>query len=233
MEKKQLIRSKKKEKIFIHVFSGVFISIGILLVAACIYINVSSHIFRQEAQTVKAVITAMRGASSESLGTPVVEYIVDGTHHVATLNMASSSMYPGKQITIYYNKDHPQEVRYLDENGWLTAIFLFMGIVFAGIGTAFMAVKHRQEQKTRLLQATGDVIEAEITDIRENMNKTMNGQHPIVISCRYRTSGGRVYLFQSGSFWYASYEIDMKKKIRVYVDRNNPSNYYVDVDSVV
>ena len=61
----------------------------------------------------------------------------------------------------------------------------------------------------------------------------MNGQHPIVISCRYRTSDGRVYLFQSGSFWYASYEIDMKKKIRVYVDRNNPSNYYVDVDSVV
>ena len=39
MEKKQLIRSKKKEKMFMHVFSGVFISIGILLVAACIYIN--------------------------------------------------------------------------------------------------------------------------------------------------------------------------------------------------
>ena len=44
---------------------------------------------------------------------------------------------------------------------------------------------------------------------------------------------GGYNLFHSGSFWYESYEIDPKRKVRVYVDRNNPFNYYVDVDSVV
>ena len=37
--------------------------------------------------------------------------------------MASSSMYPGKRITIYYQKNNPREVRYLDDNGWLILIF--------------------------------------------------------------------------------------------------------------
>lgn len=81
--------------------------------------------------------------------------------------------------------------------------------------------------------ATGDTVEAEITGIREDDNQSMNGRHPIIVSCRYVASDGRIYLFHSGSFWYESYEIDPQRKVRVYVDRNNPSNYYVDVDSVV
>lgn len=81
--------------------------------------------------------------------------------------------------------------------------------------------------------ATGDTVEAEITGIREDDNQSMNGRHPIIVSCRYVASDGRIYLFHSGSFWYESYEIDPQRKVRVYVDRNNPFNYYVDVDSVV
>ena len=76
----------------------------------------------------------MRGASSESLGIPVVEYAVDGKSYTATLNMASSSMYPGKRITVYYQKSNPQEVRYLDDNGWLILLFVFMGRAAEGRG---------------------------------------------------------------------------------------------------
>ena len=175
----------------------------------------------------------MRGASSESLGTPVVEYTVDGKSYTAMLNMASSSMYPGKRITIYYQKNNPREVRYLDDNGWLILIFAFIGTVFTGIGTAFWLVKRSHERKARQLLATGEVVEAEITGIGEDTSISMNGHHPIMVSCRYTAPDGRVYFFRSGSFWYESHEIAPKKKVRVYVDRNNPANYYVDVDSAV
>ena len=230
---KALAKGRRKDKTFIRVFCGIFILLGIILFTAGIAVGVSSHTFRQKAEPVNAVILAMRGATSESLGTPVVEYAVDGKSYTATLNMASSSMHPGKRITVYYQKSNPQEVRYLDDNGWLILLFVFMGIVFIGMGTAFWLVKRGHERKARRLLATGKVVGAEITGIDEDTNSSMNGRHPIVVSCRYIAPDGRVYFFRSGSFWYESYEIDPKKKVRVYVDRNNPADYYVDVDSAI
>ena len=211
---KALAKGRRKDKTFIRVFCGIFILLGIILFTAGIAVGVSSP-------------------TSESLGTPVVEYAVDGKSYTATLNMASSSMHPGKRITVYYQKNNPREVRYLDDNGWLVALFVFMGTVFAGMGAAFWLVKRSHERKARRLLATGKVVEAEITGIREDTNNSMNGRHPIVVSCRYTAPDGRVYFFRSGSFWYESYEIDPKKKVRVYVDRNNPADYYVDVDSAI
>lgn len=175
----------------------------------------------------------MRGVTGESLGTPVVRYTVGGETYTTTLNVATSSMHPGKRITVYYEKGNPQEVRYLDANGWLIPLFVFMGFVFAGMGTAFWLVKRSRERKARRLLATGKVVEAEITGIREDTTRSMNRRHPITVSCRYTAPDGRVYFFHSGPFWYESYEINPKKKVRVYVDRNNPANYYVDVSSVV
>ena len=230
---KALAKGRRKGKAFIRVFCGIFIVLGISLFTAGIAVGVSGHAFRQQAEATDAVILAMRGASSESLGTPVVEYVVDGKSYTATLNMASSSMYPGKRITVYYRKNNPQEVRYLDDNSWLIIFFVFMGSVFAGMGMAFWLVKRGHERKARQLLATGKVVEAEITGIGEDTNSSMNGRHPIVVSCRYTAPDGRVYFFHSGSFWYESYEIDPKKKVRVYVDRNNPADYYVDVDSAI
>ncbi len=230
---KALAKGRRKGRTFIRVFCGIFISVGIILLIVGIAVGVSGHTFRQKAEPTDAVILAMRGASSESLGTPVVEYTVDGKSYTAMLNMASSSMYPGKRITIYYQKNNPREVRYLDDNGWLILIFAFIGTVFTGIGTAFWLVKRSHERKARQLLATGEVVEAEITGIGEDTSSSMNGHHPIMVSCRYTAPDGRVYFFRSGSFWYESYEIAPKKKVRVYVDRNNPANYYVDVDSAV
>lgn len=230
---KALARGKRKDKTFIRVFCGIFISVGIILFAVSIIVGVSDHTFRQKAEPVDAVILAMRGVTGESLGTPVVRYTVGWETYTTTLNVATSSMHPGKRITVYYEKGNPQEVRYLDANGWLIPLFVFMGFVFAGMGTAFWLVKRSRERKARRLLATGKVFEAEITGIREDTTRSMNRRHPITVSCRYTAPDGRVYFFHSGPFWYESYEINPKKKVRVYVDRNNPANYYVDVSSVV
>lgn len=228
-----LAKGKKKEKAFVRIFGGVFISVGVIMYAVCIYTGVSGYMFRQKAEPVDAVIVAMVGADSESLGTPEVEYVLDGRHYTSTLNFSSSSMHPGKQITVYCDPDDPYNVRYLDDNGWLVLLFLFIGTVFGGMGTAFVVVKRRHDRRIRMLLDTGRVVEADITDISLNTGTEMNGRHPIVVSCRYTASDGRVYLFRSGSFWYGSHEINPAKKVRVYIDRDDPSKYYVDVDSVV
>ena len=100
-------------------------------------------------------------------------------------------------ITVYYEKGNPQEVRYLDANGWLIPLFVFMGFVFAGMGTAFWLVKRSRERKARRFLATGKVVEAEITGIREDTTRSMNrasphhGQLPL-----HRTDGRVVLLSQ-------------------------------------
>ena len=232
-KERTLARGKKKDKAFVRIFGGIFVAVGVILLTVGVYVYADSRAFKDESMPVEAVILTMRGATHDSLGTPVVEYTIGGKTYTATLSMSSSSMHPGKQITVYYRPENPWHVRYLDDNGWLLILFLFMGTVFAGMGAAFLIMKRRQKRKIRRLLATGNVIEAEITDIRADVNQSMNGRHPVIVSCRYTASDGRIYLFRSGSFWYESYEIDPKRKVRVYVDRNNLSNYYVDVDSAL
>ena len=147
-----MAKGKRRENTFIRVFCGAFISVGVILLIAGIGISVSDHSFRQKAEPVEAVILAMRGATSESLGTPVVEYSVDGKTYTSTLNIATSSMHPGNRITVYCQKGNPQEVRYLDSSNWLVLIFAFVGFVFVGSGAAVWMVKRRHKRKVcRLL----------------------------------------------------------------------------------
>lgn len=75
---------------------------------------------------------AMWRADHNVPGTLVVEYTVDGRLYTATLNMTTSDMYSGKQITMRSLKDNPQEIRYLEDNGRIIGIRLCMGIVFTG-----------------------------------------------------------------------------------------------------
>ena len=117
-KEKALVRGKKKDKAFVRIFGGIFVLVGIILFTVCIFIYTSGHTFKAEATPVQAVILAMRGANHESLGTPVVEYTVGGKTYTSTLNLSSSSMHPGKQITVYYRNGNPQEVRYLDDNNF-------------------------------------------------------------------------------------------------------------------
>ena len=107
-KEKALVRGKKKDKAFVRIFGGIFVLVGIILFTVCIFIYTSGHTFKAEATPVQAVILAMRGANHESLGTPVVEYTVGGKTYTSTLNLSSSSMHPGKQITVYYRNDNPK-----------------------------------------------------------------------------------------------------------------------------
>ena len=153
-------------------------SVSSSIPTVCIFIYTSGHTFKAEATPVQAVILAMRGANHESLGTPVVEYTVGGKTYTSTLNLSSSSMHPGKQITVYYRNGNPQEVRYLDDNNWIIGLLMAMAFVFAGMGLAFILVRWKHRQKIARLLATGDTVEAEITGIREDDNQSMNGRHP-------------------------------------------------------
>ena len=230
--RKVLSLGEKREHSFSRIFMGLFSFIGIMFILIGIHVAVSRSQFLENASPVEAEIVAMHRTGSGEMGMPVVKYSVNGQEYIGTLSLSSSDMHIGRHITIYYQNDNPENIR-PESEGLLIGIFLFIGLVFAAIGGIIFAARWKYYQNIRELLATGQQVYAEITDIQENLHKNMGGRHPIIVHCRYQSPDGRLYLFHSHSVWCRSHEIDMTKKIPVYVDRQNPARYFVDVDAVL
>ena len=231
--RKVLSLGEKRERSFSRIFVGLFSFIGIVFILIGIGVAISRAQFLKNASPVEAEIIAMHHTGTDVLGMPVVKYSVDGQDYTGTLSFSSSDMHPGRHITVYYHHDNPENIRSAESEGFLIGVFLFIGLVFAAIGGIIFAARWKYYQNIRELLATGQQVYAEITDIQENLHKNMGGRHPIIVHCRYQSPDGRLYLFHSHSVWCRSHEVDMKKKIPVYMDRQNPARYFVDVDAVL
>ena len=131
--------------------------------------------------------------------------------------------------------------------GILAIIFLLMGIVgsmffpeqaqviglaFVIIGAAFvlmtlvflrMASKYRRQR--RQVMADGRKIDAEILEVKEVTEITINGKHPYVVIC---TAEGRT--FESDYFYEDVHRFDDRKTIDVYLN-DDTDEILIDLES--
>ncbi len=226
-------RGQKNNRTFVLIFGWLFAVVGVTLMGIGVWVARDSVDFKKRSVTTQAVIVAMQGKTKDNLGTPVVHYVVDGKVLQGRLTTATSDMRPGVQISVRYDRNNPQDVRYTGSDGLVVIVLLFMGLVFGGMGTLVIVMKKRHSNKIDRLIAGGYYVQADVTNIELDEETYARGRHPIILSCRYVDPQGRVYLFRSGSVWYDSHEVAPGRKVRVYMDRTNPASYYVDVDSVI
>ena len=131
--------------------------------------------------------------------------------------------------------------------GILAIIFLLMGIIgsmffpeqaqviglaFVIIGAAFvlmtlvflrMASKYRRQR--RQVMADGRKIDAEILEVKEVTEITINGKHPYVVIC---TAEGRT--FESDYFYEDVHRFDDRKTIDVYLNEDT-DEVLIDLES--
>lgn len=131
--------------------------------------------------------------------------------------------------------------------GILAIIFLLMGIIgsmvfpeqaqviglaFVIIGAAFvlmtlvflrMASKYRRQR--RQVMADGRKIDAEILEVKEVTEITINGKHPYVVIC---TAEGRI--FESDYFYEDVHRFDDRKTIDVYLN-DDTDEILIDLES--
>ena len=131
--------------------------------------------------------------------------------------------------------------------GILAIIFLLMGIIgsmvfpeqaqviglaFVIIGAAFvlmtlvflrMASKYRRQR--RQVMADGRKIDAEILEVKEVTEITINGKHPYVVIC---TAKGRT--FESDYFYEDVHHFDDRKTIDVYLN-DDTDEILIDLES--
>lgn len=111
----------------------------------------------------------------------------------------------------------------------LPLVFLLLGAPFLIAGVVFwILVIRKSRRKARLLEqgyyVVGYAVKAMI-----NTSVSVNGVNPFFLECHYQDPAtGQMHVFRSENLPYYPEEL-IGKAVKIYVDRENFSHYYVDV----
>lgn len=123
------------------------------------------------------------------------------------------------------------------ELGFESVAFLFsfggMGLLFFTLGLVFIITLGNKKRTSQRLLDNGNYVVAEIFDISQNYNVSVNGRHPFVVSCKYEAMDGAVHIFKSRYLYFNPEPLLKNNVVRVYVDNDNFKKYYVDIDEVL
>lgn len=114
----------------------------------------------------------------------------------------------------------------------LPIVFGSIGTPFLLVGIGFLIFVGKMDGKKKALMQNGNLIYAEVTGGSEVFNVQVNGRHPWKLECRYEDPfSGEIYLYSSRNTFTDPYPY-IGQQIAVYVDKNDPSKYYVDIQSL-
>ncbi len=217
-------------KVIAYVFT--LVGIGILVGAFSLYRNTSSFVteaFRSEGTVVDLV------ASRSNTYRPTIHFInqegkkVEFTSSVGT-NPPSYSK--GQKVEILYHPTEPQNAKINDFFSlWGGSVILGgMGGVFFTIGTGIILVGVLKNRKDEYLKKNGVPIETKFQSVEINTSLSVNGKHPFVVLTRWQNpSTSELHIFQSNNLWFDPSDYIKSERITVFIERNNPKKYYVDL----
>lgn len=114
----------------------------------------------------------------------------------------------------------------------LPIVFGSIGTPFLLVGIGFLIFVGVKDKKKKELMQNGNLIYAMVTGGSEVFNVEVNGRHPWKLECKYEDPfSGEVYLYSSRNTFTDPYPY-IGQQIAVYVDKNDPSKYYVDIQSL-
>lgn len=228
------ISSKLLYKVDIVVLVGaIFMFVGIIFLGASVFIFRDSSEFFQEAISTEGTISDIYLEESEKsdVHRVIVSYKADSELMSGRLNYYSSTMKIGDQLTLYYHPDNPSRVRG-GASMFLDWIFFGAALSTVALGSLLVGFSVRKKKLKKRLLESGMRLSAVITDVRLKQNESVNGRHPYVVDCEYRTPEGSVYVFSSGALWDRPADDVIDSVVYVYVDPKNYRKYYVDVSTI-
>lgn len=219
---------------FLALFGGIFALVGLGLLIGGIIWFTSTKKFISNADVVSATITEIdtyRDSDGDYHHSVFVAYEYNGRNYDVYLPEYSSSMYEGKKISVYVDPDNPGKVRG-KSMAYLGPIMLMgMGGVFSAIGLPIFFVGIKKQGKKKRLLAEGERRYATIVGSGRT-NVKINGRYLHYVDCEYQDPySGMKYLYRGGQLREDPYHL-MGVQVPVYVDRNDPSQYYVAAEEI-
>lgn len=223
----------------LKILGGVFLSIGLILMAVSFLIYHSTASFRREAASATGTVIDLTlersgGTDGASVYYPVVEFSTEKGETIRFRGSSGSSppaFSKGQTVTVRFRSEDPYRARIESfPSMWLgTLITGFIGLPFAITGLIMLLIPIFKARQDAWLQANGRIISAEIDRVDLNRGVRVNGQHPYIMHAQWHDSvTGRIYVFRSRDIWYNPERYIRTKTVQVRIHPKNPKKYMMD-----
>ena len=212
----------------------VFVVVGCLLMCGGIAVAISFAVGSRNYVEIPATITDItvsRDSDGDTHYYVTVDYEYNGVQYTdIPTGFWVTGMYEGQVINIFCHKDNPTQLQ--DKTFWIMipCVFFGMGALFTLVSAFPLHKKLVQNRGSRYALKHGEVLHCKITDVKVDISYRVNG-HPVnnIAYCVPLNEENAMY--ESLPF-SRKYSVAVGSTVKLYRDRNNHANYYVDLNTI-
>lgn len=219
----------------LSVVKWVFLMVGAVLVAIGALSYKKSSDFLAEAISTEGTIIAFARLPSTGAIKPVVQFLdrEGATVEFTSPDSVNDKYNPiGTSTEVVYSPADPQGARIKSFlSRWRIALpMLLTGSPFLLTGIGMLLVGRLKIRKINHLRQQGQVVHANYQSVDVNHSYSINGRHPYLIVCQWLNPTTRVlHRLESDNIWFDPTPYISSDKIKVFIDRQNPRKYHVDL----
>ncbi|NOZ10186.1 MAG: DUF3592 domain-containing protein [Gammaproteobacteria bacterium] len=216
-----------------YIFS--IIGLGMLVGAYYLYQNTQSFL-ESAVATNGTVVKLVRSKSNNSTTyAPVVQFKTEKGELVEVTSSTSSNppgYSRGENVEIFYLPSSPQRAKI---NGffslWGAALIVgILGGVFFSVGGGIALAVFLSNRKNEYLRKQGIPISAKFLSVEINRNVRVNNRSPFRVLAQWQNPAtSEIHIFKSNNLWFDPTEHIPDRDITVFIERNNPGKYFVDL----
>lgn len=217
----------------LNLVGGIFLGIGLLMSVIGGIVFAGHTSFNQNNPSANAIIKEIhisRG-SRNTTHHVYVSYEVGNSEYYNELGYYRSGMHKGDLIEIHYLESNPNVIK--TSEYVVEMIVIPMGLVFAVPGAVLIGISAKKKKRIKNLIANGIRADAVITDIQTDRTTTVNGRHPIYLTCQITNEVTGITTTYKSESTFDSLEQYIGHTVTVYANPADTSDAYVDLDSLV
>jgi hypothetical protein len=166
---------------------------------------------------------------------PIVRFVTEDGRSIEFISKAGSNpprYSKGDTVEVLYSSSSPENATINDFSSlWMGPLIVGgPGLALVLLGAGIIVIPGLKGRKNERLRRTGTAVEADFQGIEKNKNLNIGGRNPFNVITVWRDpSTSETHTFRSDNLWYdPTGQID-REKITVFMERNNPKKYYVDL----
>jgi hypothetical protein len=214
-----------------------FLAAGIGMLAGTVFLYTNTSVFLKDAIKTEGTVIELIPSYSDGSTTyrPTVRFINQQGKEIEFASSSSSnppSYSEGQTVEILYLPDEPQKA---EINGffslWGAPLILGgLGSAFFTVGASLLAVPMLKGRKENYLKQQGIPIETEFKSVEINTMLSVNDRHPFQVVTQWQNpSTSEIHVFESDNIWYDPSEFITNQRITVYIEKESPKKYWVDL----
>lgn len=207
----------------------VFALVGLLLFFIGYWGSENNAAFFDAAEKTQGIFTKVDAYHEQS----AILYRAGRQTFQPRLSLYSSAMRQGAEVTVYYEKEHPENFR-TEYHNLPFFILRIIGGSFLGVAAVTLLALLCAGSRRRRLMNNGLRVTLPIESVRENRHMRINGRHPYRLFCVYEDPhSGRHWEMKSRNLPKDPSPLLVRQEVDVYLDPKNPGNYVVDDESAL